>query len=322
MRRRLGLVLLSIAALLLLVHTAAWLIVTSRIRDAIPAFTAAAMANGWQVEAGQAGRAGWPWAATVRLTDVQAERLVGSPASAVPLRWRLPRLDVTLSPADPAALHLVPYGQQSVALGDGAPLPVEVGRGLLRIPFGAEPAMLAVSELAAGPLRVEWIEARFAADTVAGQARGIRPVPAAAAPFDTPGVLGFHVLVEPAWPFAATPRGAAAAWRLAGGTLSAPELRGTWGPLEIVGSLTGGLDAALQPTGTGQFRVAGALPALEAAGRAGLLRSGAVNAARTVVMVLTLGASGQPVTLPMTLVDQTLTAAGFPLLRLPPLLWN
>jgi hypothetical protein len=93
-----------------------------------------------------------------------------------------------------------------------------------------------------------------------------------------------------------------------------------WGPLGASGSGRLDLDAARQPRAAADVRLVGAAAALDAAASRGLIAPSAAAAAKAVLTLLQ-GASdsGGRIEVPVALRDGTLSAAGIPLARLPPL---
>jgi hypothetical protein len=98
-----------------------------------------------------------------------------------------------------------------------------------------------------------------------------------------------------------------------------------WGPLSASLEARLGLDASLQPTGTGQAVVSGYAQALDTLAANGALPNDAALAGKAMLSVMATppGADGAPaeIKLPLTLEGGVLSLRGVPLLRLPPLAW-
>lgn len=111
-------------------------------------------------------------------------------------------------------------------------------------------------------------------------------------------------------------------WRDMGGLVALRSVSLAWGQAAASASATLALDAALQPAGAGTLRLAGAGALLDAAVGQGLLPPRNAGAARLMLqMMQRRPAEGGPPVLevPLELEAGVLSAARFPLLRLPPL---
>lgn len=114
------------------------------------------------------------------------------------------------------------------------------------------------------------------------------------------------------------------AWRDNRGQLQLRRLALAWGPLALSAGLTLALDRDLQPVGAGTIRVANWGPALDAAASAGLIDARAMALVRLALTAVSRPApgGGPPVVeVPVTLEDRTLSAARFPIWRLPEIRW-
>ena len=324
-RSRLGLALLTLVALLAAAHSAAWLVASNQILQNLPTIRAAATEEGWTLDTGAATRTGWPLAATIRLANVSARRTLDAAGT---LAWSADHLDVSLRPNDVTALHLTTAGPQRLTAGDAPPLALDLTAADLRIPLdGDAPLHLVATGLQATidaqtshaqTLQAAQIEARFDPVALAGSATGLTVAPPLPPPFDRPATFSLRAVTAPPLPF----RGTAADWRAAGGTVEIREMALDDGTLKASGHLEAKLDSALQPALQGTLRVEGAPAMLDAAARAGLVAPGPASAIKAVLAVLTLGARGGPVDLPVTLRDRTLAVAQFPLLRVPAIQWG
>ena len=304
------------------VHAAAWWVITGRLLAGLPALTEQAGAAGWRIEWGPAQRSGWPLAAAVRLPEVRAVRALGS----AELRWTADGVVLAVAAADPGALRVSVEGGQTVSFGDAAAVPFRAEREVARAPFSGAPVTFEVRALGIGGtvrgVSVADISGSLAELAIAFTATGVQVSPALPAPFDRGGVVSAHVLMDPAFPDAATGEASAAAWRAAGGHVDAASLALDWGSLHVTGHGGGGLDERLQPAGQAELLVQGAPEMLTAAAQGGLVPAGPASAARAVLQLLTLSARGGPVPLPVALAGQRLTVAGFPLVLMPTLQWG
>jgi hypothetical protein len=306
------------AALLLAVaggHWAAWRYATGRIMADMPVVLANAAAFGWTIETGPPQRAGWPWAAVVRLPH--------GVASTAALRWTTEWIDVAIVPRDPGALQVSPSGAQTIQTPGAAPLPFSARQATLRVPLaGDEPLTLDVRDLDGGGIRTGRLEATLAPLDASIAASSIELAQRLPDPFSGGIAVMAHLALTRPVSAGATPAAAAAQWRAAGGEARITEFNLRWGPLEASGNGSLRLDAALQPQAEARVEMTGAGALVDAAAEAGLLAAGPASAARAVLGVLTVAAKGGPLGVPVSLRDRVLTVAQFPLLKLPPMNWG
>ena len=322
-RRRAVIIAAALLVLLAAAHTGLWWVVTGRILAGLPVFTAQAAREGWVLQAGAPTRAGWPLAAAVRVPDLVATRQLGGTR----VVWTVQHLDLSIHPQDPATLLVVPATESTLQLGEARPLPIRAASAALKVPLdGRGPSTITAHDLVLGTpaagVSVAALEAKVDLGVIAGHAGPIMVAPAFAAPFDQGATFTGRLVATPPIPMAETPEQSARNWQRAGGRAEMPELLLQWGPLQVAGTVAGGLDAQLQPAGEAHLRVQGALEVLDAASRAGVVAPGPASAARAVLGLLSLAARGGPLALPVTLRDRTLTVAQFALLRVPLLQWD
>lgn len=320
--RRLPVILAGLAAAVLAVDTAAWLVVTGRMLDTLPVALEEAGREGWTVRTGVPSRGGWPLAARVTLPGATAARDLGGTRIVL----ALDSVDLVLRPAWRPALRIEAGRAGSLQIGDSAAIPLRTDTAIVRVPFDqAAPTEVSLRNLVAGNpgsgLAIGLVALQGAGGVLSGSVGPITPDPPLPPPFDTGGTLNGRVHVVPPIPAKATPAASAAAWQAAGGRVQIPNVVLTWGPVRVEGRVEAGLDPALQPFGAADLRVQGAAEALDGASRAGLLAPGPASAVRAVLGLLTLAAHGGPVPLPVTLRDRTLMVAQFSVLRLPTIEW-
>jgi hypothetical protein len=119
-------------------------------------------------------------------------------------------------------------------------------------------------------------------------------------------------------------RDALAIWRDDGGTLELTRVVGYWGPLELTGSATFALDAALQPIGAMSATIAGHEATIDALVAAGTVSPRDGSLAKILLAVLSKPSpvDGQPeLTAPLTLQNGYLWVGPAKLLRLPVIEW-
>ena len=300
---------------MLLVDTAVWWVVTGQIIAASPAVVAGAALQGWSLQLGQADRTGWPFTATVVVQNVSA--------SSGSFRWASPSVSVELPFWEPTVVRVRPNGMQSVDL-NGHAATIIGGPIIVRAPLSDGPITFDARNLAmggSGSPHLQHLAGILDHASLTLTAENLQPGPPLAPPLETGIQLSARVLTTQPFTPGLTPEASARAWQAAGGRLDMPDLDLRWGSLHVTGTASGGLDQRLQPTGQAHLNVLGADPVLDALARAGLLQPGPASAARAVLQILTLAAHGSPVPVPMTLADDILTVAGFPLLRTAPLDW-
>ena len=114
---------------------------------------------------------------------------------------------------------------------------------------------------------------------------------------------------------------AAAAWAKAGGEVVVDDATLVWGPLDVQGHLTAGLDAALQPKATGTLHMTGYHAAIDALVRAGTIQRNAARVANTVLDMMATSTDPAIVDVPLTLQGGSVAMGAIPLLRIAPLTW-
>ena len=321
-RRRVPWVLAGLAAAILVLHTAVWLAVTSRMIDAIPKVIQAAGYEGWTVLTRDPTRAGWPLEARVHMPGATAS----SELAGTRIMVGLDAVDLVLRPEWRPVLRIESGRTGRIRIGDTRAVPLRADRAVARVAFDpAVPAELAIHGLEAGSpgarIAAAQVVLRVAGGVVSGSVGPVTTDPPAPPPFDLGATLAARVQASPPFPVTETPQAGAAAWQAAGGRVRVHDLVLTWGKLRVEGSGEGGLDPALQPFGAADLRVQGGVETVDGASRAGLLAPGPASAVRAVLGLLTLAAHGGPVPLPVTLRDRTLTVATYKVLRLPPIEW-
>jgi hypothetical protein len=328
-------------ALLGALHTGAWFWATGAMAQAVAQWAAAQRAQGVSVSFRPAGRTGWPLAAGTGLSDLRIGGVAGVAAETVQVSVSLlhPR---TLVVRFAGATRLTLAGQSVATLradrlearlpltGDAAPRSATLNADALRIggdsdvwltvravrlradvttvpPAGA--ATLAVA-LQAGPAALPDPLPPGAPQALAALGREIQRLDLdATMPLPTPLPGG--------------PLATATAWRDAGGTVKVALNAFDWGRLSATGTATGGLDAALQPTGQARLRLAGFTETLDALVAGHVMAQRSATAAGAILSLLARPrADGTPeVDAPLTLQDRVLQFGRFPLARLPPLQW-
>jgi hypothetical protein len=329
--RRGALAAVALLVVLALLHGAAWLWATERLRSGYEAWAASLRAQGWTVRSGPPVLAGWP---------LTAELAVPSPALAgggdlVPggVAWSSEGVRLRLSPLAPGTLEIVAEGAQRVRLATLPEAVVTAGLLAVEAPLAgdgtAELRGRAVQVAVAGE-RVEI--AMLRAVPIPGGVRA--EAQAIALPQGYAWALGASVEAAsadvvvtgspaPALP-GATAAQQAARWRDAGGRVDVPQFALRWGPLDAGGSGSGTLDARLQPRAEASVQLRGWPAALDQLTRGGAILPGAALAARAALGLFARASGGSAqgaAVVPLAVANGVLTAGGIPLLRLPEVAW-
>ena len=315
---------------------ALWFWTVGRVRAGFDGWAQQTAAQGWTVEARDMSRAGWPFAAELVLRDLT---LTAGP-NVVPggLRWTAAQAVLHLSPLSPDVLEVRLSGTQRVRLAGERGASFEAASFVLAVPLpGPAPVRLSARQLQFGaPVDGMSIglldgQAQPTQDAVtlelSAEAIALPPPPA------PQSALGGRIasatiagtLDGPFPPPSPDPAARAAAWQKAGGALRVRHLALGWGPLGVTGSFVLGLDAALQPRGTGTVRLVGYERALTALAAGGAIRPTAAQAIRAVLTLLAStpeGGGAPQVELPLALHDGVLRAGDIPVGRVPHWDWS
>lgn len=317
---------LAVVLLLLALDTAAWLFACKRLDERVREAVVAAEADGWAVRAGPSTWAGWPVAAEVRFPTVAI--LGAQPVFPPGLAWRAELVRVRVGLTHPTVLAVVAEGRQTIA-AEGVPaVPFRTRHSQAAIDLtGREPARAVITgfeaALPAGTLQVGAAELRFPPDRLAADLTEI-VVPVGGGHALAPAIGSLRLRAHATRPFPAgpTPAESARAWRAAGGSIEVSEAAVSWGPLAASGRVSIGLDEQLQPGADGAIDATRLPEFLDTLVGTGALARSAAVAAKAVVAILAAPAGGGAVSLPVTFHDGVLSLAHFPLLRLPPLVWE
>ena len=322
-----------LAALILLaaLDGAAWLWAVERLRAGFEAWTAQMRESGWTVDGGAPRRAGWPLAAELIVSDPAisgGDALVPGGAS-----WRGTALRLRLSPLAPRTLMLLPEGVQRLRLASLPEASVEASDLAITAPLSGDGA----PELHGRALRVSAAGVSSAVATldavaIPGGVRAEASLIAMPRGYTWPlgdSVQAASVEATLSGPPLPVPPGTTAAqqaarWRDAGGRLDVPGFALRWGPLQVRGSGTGGLDSALQPRAQASVRLQGWQDALDQLVQGGALSPGGALAARAALGLFARAsdnASPGEVAVPVTVADGRVYAGGIPVARIPWIVW-
>lgn len=314
---------------------ALWSWTEAQLQAGFDAWAANAAAQGWQVRTAAPRRAGWPFAAELAFADLTLS--AGPDLLPGGAEWRAQRAVLHLSPLAPEVAELRLQGVQRVRAFGSATLPFTAATLTLRFPVR-------------GPMvaQIEGRRLRFDAPadgmTIGLLTGSVRPGAALAIDLSAEAValppppapqpaLGGRIasatvslsLEGPLPPPSPDVTARLRAWQRGGGLLRVRHLAMGWGPLGVTGSAALGLDAGLQPRGTGTLRVVGYDAALSALAADGAVTPQAAQAVRAVLALLsrTPEAGGVPeVDLPLALDDGVLRVGRIPVGRVPHFDWS
>ena len=323
---------------LLLADAAIWLAAERAMTSGIAGWVADLRTNGISVSTGPATWGGFPLAATRRFalslragaTTVQSGQvIVGlSPARPDRVRVQLPMPVLLASPMLPGLTLASPDWRLDLLL-DGSGIATTDARELsLEYPGpGAGPrvATIALVHLQTQPSRRS-LELTGSAQSIALPT----PLPSEIWPLGRRlASVAFDAVLSGRPPFLPILASSAdapslAAWRDSGGAVDIRRLALGYGPLGLSGSGRAELDSRLQPIGTAELTLLGYAETLDTLVAAHLLDAHAAQAAGAVLSLLAgppAGGGSPQVTLAVRLRGGVLSAAGFPLLRVPDVTW-
>ena len=322
------------------VDTIAWHVATSRLRSDLDVAASNMRASGWTVTYGEPRTGGWPFAAALVVGDVH----IAGGAAALPggLDWSTDWLRLSVGLFDPWRVAIAPRGEETLRISH-----------LPAVTFSADRLQASYPLVGGRPIHAEMIadalsgglknsrrkrDVRIGSMAVQGQAQESHGGVDAAVDFSASrvelpdigrwplGAIVKHLsaeatLISPPVT-GATSRDQAQSWHDGLGFVRVHALDVRWGPLTLTGEAQIGLDARLQPAGSGKLRVTGYAEALDALAAAGVIGPGL---AATYKALLDLMAppegSTKPLKLPLTLRDSTLSAGQIPLAKLGEIQW-
>jgi hypothetical protein len=340
MRRRTWLLLAGLLALAVIGDTVLWQVAINRLERGFDAWAAAGAASNFSITRGKAKPGGWPFAATLRISDVTTTG--GDTLTPDGATWFAKGMVLRVSIRHPRSLEIELQGEQRLhagampdisLLGDRLLAIVSLGWGdepdsvdiLLDRPrlvsttaWTTEAERIRIHTELPGSNRFAASKFAFSAENVVLPDSATWPLGRFVTRLDFDGTIDGPITVAPsaaAW---------FAAWRDGGGSCQLQNLLLLWGPLRLNAAATLALDDQLQPMGAGTARVAGYGATLDAFAQHGALSHSAATAAKAVLSLLAGSpADGDPeeVEVPLTLQYRTLSMRQVPLARLPELDW-
>ncbi len=284
-----------------------WQEATSRLETELGRWTEARRAEGWRITHAPPERAGFPIAASLKLSDLRILAPNG-------LGWHSERTTLALFAQDHRQLRLSFEGAQRLSHPRGE-MPVLGDSLTARLRLDGQGGTLEGDALRFGQ---ELALRRLSVDLF-GWAMDLRGEQIVAN--GLPRIDTLHFTGRSLQPLGVT----AAAWRAAGGTLSVERFELRSGQASALLSATITLDAALQPEGRGNLAVTNVAEVISLMTASGLIAPQAAPALRTVLgLAARVPPQGGPprVELPLELRNRRLTAARLPLGVLPPLDWR
>jgi len=300
-------------------HGAFWLIAVRRLAALVEQQAQTLRAQGWRIVLGPARPQGWPGRAGLQFgpASVEADGFAWRADRAIvdaPLRWPESASWPVLGPARVRA-----NGQQ-VRFGSGVPLAV-VSQDLQLDVLGGAATLAGTDVGIAQVFEAEALQLRLGPDGLALSARCLKPLDSARMRGQVVDALLLHASATPPLPVAGDPRAAARAWRQAGGAVDVSDIMLTTGRARAVGRGRIWLDDALQPRLDGTVHVTGYEAGLDELAAAGVLTRPTALAAKAVLGLLAAPTPDGGAEVSVQIADGVLTAARFPLLRVPALDW-
>jgi hypothetical protein len=318
-----------------------WVWATHALSAGLDQWGAQLRAQGWTVQDGGRTAGGWPFAASLAVTDAKIEG--GEEAVPGGVSWRATRVVLSVSLLSPATLSVAPEEQQFLRVSQTLPIIFHADRMEAQLPLLGGPARQAdlwAQGITGGisgshhpqDVRMDWL--RMHVKTRPGKADGLMAsLTVRAAQIGLPDIgrwpLGAVVsavgasvdLYSPKLREHAPAPVEAAAWHAGGGSLALTDSLLKWGPLTLTGAAQLGLDDRLQPSGKGTVDVTGAAAALDALVGGGVLQPGLAATAKAVLGAMAQLPGGDAVRLPLVLRDSTLSVGPIPLARLNDIVW-
>jgi hypothetical protein len=297
--------------------------------------------QGWTVEVGRRSGGGFPFAATLVLTNARISG--GERALPGGVAWRGYRVVLSVSLMSPFTLSVAPEEQQFVRVANVPSLIFHADRMEALVPLlggQTQAAVLTAEGVTAGivgshhpqDVRLDDLSVRLEMRT--GEAGGMDATlrvhadqiglpdigrwPLGALIGAVGGTVDVH---SPALPGSGPAAIEAAAWQRNGGRLDLHDARLKWGPLSLSGEAELGLDAKLQPAGKGVADVTGGAAAFDALVNGGVLQKGLGATAKAVLGAMAQLPGGDAVQLPFVLRDSTLSIGPIPVARLNDVVW-
>ena len=290
------LLLLTLPALLMAMHTLYWQWLSHALNDGVHAWMARRIAAGWRIETGPPVTGGWPFVAKLTLPN---------PAVTAPdhAGWTADNIVLQVSLLHPDHLLVDAPGSQRLTLGSGTRIDFTAGRLHLDIPLARADATVEFHLSATGIT----LPSSLAPSLTLSFGSPIASLSAT-------GRIRFAVDFSEA---GLTTQ--ARQWRDRGGSIELSQAALLWGPLDLSGEVMLTLDDRLQPKGDARARITGFADTIA---RLAETRSIPPQAAMLATAALTMmsGSSGTA-EVPLHLQAGRLSIGPMPLLAVPDLEW-
>jgi hypothetical protein len=332
--------LVAVPVFLCLADVLLWLWATHALATGLDRWGAQLRAQGWTVQDGGRVAGGWPFTASLAVTDAKIE---GGQALPGGISWRATRVVLSVSLLAPTTLSVAPEEQQFLRVSHTPPIIFHADRMEAMLPLlggAAQQADLAAQGITGGisgshhpqDVRMNWLRVHIGIEP--GKADGL-----AAALTVRAAQIGLPDIGR--WPLGAVVSSLrasleiyspklqehlpapveAAAWHAGGGSVTLSDTLLKWGPLTLTGAAQLGLDDRLQPSGKGTADVGGTAATLDALVGGGVLQPGLAATAKAVLGAMAQLPGGDAVRLPFVLRDSTLSVGPIPLARLNDIVW-
>lgn len=337
--------LVAIPLVLVAADVIVWRYSVSRLQSGFDAWVTESRARGWTVQTGSTTAGGWPFAATLTMTDAVVSG--GAPAIPGGMTWDASRVVLRVDLLHPWMVDIAPEGVQRLRFADGAEVPFVAEDMHASLPLNAEQTLPV-------DLQTHGVRVMLPDEAIAerGVTIGRLEAHAEIAVTPTPEGSPLDFVISAAdislprggrWPLGgsiasmtldgafdgplpppAPPAAALAAWRDGGGSLEIQKFSVVWGPLNLSATATLAVDDQLQPMGAGTSRIIGYEATLDALASNGVLTKSAATAAKAVLSLMASAPTADEaseVDVPLTLQYRTLSMRQVPLIRLPELDW-
>ena len=339
--RRLFWILVVLLALIAAGDAALWRFATHRLQSGMAEWVSAQRAAGWTIATGSEQTGGWPLRATVMVRDVTIAG--GRPLLPQDVSWKADRIVLQVSLLHPAVLQIAAPGSGRLRVAGSTDVACSARQLAVAVPWLGRGPVHAL-EVRGDTLRVGLPDGTVTIDRLTAHAAlspaAIQGQAGVAVSLDAAGVglppqmhwalgpriasVALDVALDGPLPAEGGIAERATTWRNDGGGLELHRLETAWGPLHLRVTARLGLDAALQPAGTGDARIAGYDATADALAAHGIMAPSAAIAAKAVLSLLAHAPDdGGPseVDVPLTLRRRTLSMQQIPLLRVPALDW-
>ncbi len=318
-----------------------WFAATRALVGGLDRWETQARAQGWTISEGSRFTSGWPFVASVTVSDVA----IAGGQHLVPggVAWETGRMTLSVSLAAPFTLSVRPEGQEMIRLSHMKRIVLNADHIVAEVPLrqqGSGEGKLVARGVTAGvadsghpqDVRLESLRLQLHAQQarwgglvaeLVVDARGVGLPDIGHWPLgDTVAAAGGTIrLSSPGLAGGHGPHGEVSAWRDGGGHVSMQDMSLRWGPLGLSGAAQLGLDDRLQPAGSGTADVSGAAAALDALVDANVIAPGIGTTAKAVLSVMPSAPGGDALRLPFGLRDNTLSVGPIPLARLSDVIW-